>query len=140
MTHIAVHTGDAPEIEGFLAQRIYEYNAATTGYRDGESFSATRQDESGVIEAGICGYTWGGCCFITHLWVSESLRGRGIGTELLGAAERHAHSKGCSLALLASHSFQAPAFYIRRGYEPAGRIENHPPGYANIFFVKRLNA
>jgi len=140
MTRITLRTGDALEVENFLAQRIHEYNATTTGYHDGESFCATQRDESGVIDAGISGYTWGGCCYVTYLWVAERLRGRGIGTELLCAVEHHALAKGCCLALLASHSFQAPAFYVRRGYEPVAQIENHPVGHANIFYVKRLDA
>jgi hypothetical protein len=56
MATITVRTGDAPDLESFLAQRIYEYNAAATGYHDRESFSAVQQDELGSIEAGIYGF------------------------------------------------------------------------------------
>ena len=83
MTTIAIRTGDAPELEAFLAQRIYEYNAAATGYHDGESFTASYQSESANIEAGTSGFTWGGCCYISYLWVSEALRGRGSAVNYL---------------------------------------------------------
>ncbi len=53
---ITVSIGDAPEFEWLLAQRIYEYNAAATGYRDGESFIASYENEAGTIEAGASGY------------------------------------------------------------------------------------
>jgi GNAT superfamily N-acetyltransferase len=138
-TTIAVRTGDAPEFEAFLAQRIYEYNAAASGYDDGESFTAAYQSESGNVEAGTCGYTWGGCCYISYLWVSQACRGRGIGSELLSAVEGHAREKRCRLILLSSHSFQAPEFYARRGYEQVARIHDHPVGHANIFYAKRLD-
>ncbi len=135
---IAVRTGDAPELVAFLAERIYEYNAATTGYHDGESFTAIQPGESGNPEAGASGYTWGGCCYVTYLWVSEPHRGRGLGSELLSAIERHAQEKHCKLVLLSSHSFQAPGFYAARGYEQVARVNDHPVGHASIFFVKRL--
>jgi hypothetical protein len=36
MATITIRTGDAPDLESFLAQPIYEYNAAATGYHDGD--------------------------------------------------------------------------------------------------------
>ena len=140
MATITVRTGDAPDLESFLAQRIYEYNAAATGYHDGESFSAVHQNESGSIEAGVYGFTWGGCCFVSYLWVAEALRRRGMGSELLRAVEGHAREKRCRLILLSSHSFQAPDFYARRGYEKVARIRDYPVGYDDIVLVKRLDA
>ena len=139
MSTIAVCTGAAPELEAFLAERIYEYNASATGYHDAESFTAVCQSEAGSIEAGTCGYTWGGCCYISYLWVSQALRGRGMGSELLSAVERHAREKRCRLVLLSSHSFQAPEFYAQRGYEQVARIADHPLGHANVFYAKRLH-
>jgi GNAT superfamily N-acetyltransferase len=137
---MTLRTGDAPELEALLAQRIYEYNAAATGCHDAESFSAARTNEAGDVEAGVCGYTWGGCCYVAYLWVAEALRGKGIGTELLDAVERHARERRCSLVLLSSHSFQAPGFYARKEYRQVARVEDHPVGHANIFFAKRLPA
>lgn len=139
MASIAVHVGDAPELEAFLARRIYEHNAAATGYSDAESFTAVRRDRSGTVEAGICGYTWGGCCFVSGLWVSKPLRSNGLGTELLNVVERHAREKRCSLVLLSSHSFQAPEFYARRGYKQVARVDDYPVGHSDIFYAKRLD-
>jgi GNAT superfamily N-acetyltransferase len=139
MSPIAVRTGDDPEFEAFLAQRVYEYNAAATGYHDGESFTAAYQGDSGNVEAGSCGYTWGGCCYVSYLWVSEAFRARGLGSQILRAVEEHARGKRCRLVLLSSHSFQAPEFYARRGYEQVARVLDHPVGHENIFYAKRLD-
>ena len=135
---IVLRVGEAPEIQAFLAERIYEYNSKATGYFDGESFSGTQQDESGRIRAGIYGYTWGGCCYVSYLWVHESERGHGLGTALLAAAEEHAKMKGCNVVILATHSFQAPAFYERLGYEQQAVVQDHPVGHASVVFAKRL--
>lgn len=136
---ITLSAGEAPEIEAFLADRIYEFNAKATGYFDGESFSGTQRDELGVIRAGICGYTWGGCCYISYLWVDESQRGRGLGTALLDAAEKHAKTKGCTVALVATHSFQAPGFYDRMGYTQQTVVQDHPVGHASMIFAKLMH-
>lgn len=134
--HMDVH--EAAEIDAFLAERVYEYNARATGYVDGKSFSAVQRDRFGAIKAGISGYTWGGCCYISYLWVDEVERGRGLGTRLIKATEEYAMSVGCRRMLLATHSFQAPGFYERLGYNKQAVIRDHPSGYANIFFGKAL--
>jgi GNAT superfamily N-acetyltransferase len=136
---IALSVGEAPEIEAFLAGRIYEFNAKATGYFDGESFSGTLRDDLGVIRAGVCGYTWGGCCYISYLWVEESRRGGGLGTALLNAAEKHAKTKGCQMVVLATHTFQAPGFYERMGYKQQAVVRDHPVGHASVVFKKHLH-
>jgi N-acetylglutamate synthase-like GNAT family acetyltransferase len=137
---ITVRTGDAPQIETFLADRIYEYNATATGHDDGESFTAIRENSAGDIEAGVSGYTWCGCCYVSYLWVAENLRGRGIGGELMQAVEHHARAKACRVLFVATHSFQAPQFYTRMGFEQVASIADHPVGYSSLFFAKRLDA
>lgn len=135
-----VRTGDAPQIEAFLAERIYEFNAAATGHDDGESFNAIRQSSSGDIEAGISGHTWCACCYIAYLWVAEHVRGQGIGSELLQAVEQHARAKACRIMFVSTHSFQAPEFYLKHGFERIASLDDHPVGYSSIFFAKRLAA
>jgi ribosomal protein S18 acetylase RimI-like enzyme len=136
---IVLSVGEAPEIEAFLADRIYEFNAKVTGYFDGESFSGTQRDELGVIRAGVCGYTWGGCCYISYLWVDESQRRCGLGTALLNTAEKHAKTKGCKVVLVATHTFQAPGFYERKGYKQQAVVQNHPVGHESVVFAKLLH-
>jgi len=137
---ITLRVGEAPDVEAFLAERIYEFNSRATGYSDAESFSGTHEDESGVVRAGISGYTWGGCGYVSYLWVDERERGRGLGTALLLTAERHARAKGCVVMFLSSHSFQAPGFYERMGYERKAVVHDHPVGHSSVFLEKRLDA
>ena len=139
-TPVPISVGEAPDVEALLAKRIYEFNSKATGYFDGEFFSATRRDESNTIQAGIYGYTWGGCCYISYLWVDEPHRGHGIGAALLAAAEEHAGTKGCALVLLATHSFQSPAFYEHMGYKQQAIVHDHPVGHANLVFAKAIAA
>jgi ribosomal protein S18 acetylase RimI-like enzyme len=126
------------EIEAYLADKIYEFNADATGYFDGEEFAATVRDASGCIIAGVSGHTWGHCCTISQLWVHESARNQGVGKCLLRAAETHAQSNNCIKIVLSSHSFQAPDFYDRLGYVEEARIAGNPRGHFDIHFGKYL--
>ena len=93
--------------------------------------------EHETIVAGLAGETYSGWLFIRYLWVSETLRGRGIGRELMEAAEARALERGCHSAWVDTFSFQAPGFYRRLGYETFGELD-YPPGHKRIFFQKRL--
>jgi hypothetical protein len=39
-----------------------------------------------------------------------------------------------------THSFQAPAFYERLGYDRKYDIEDRPLGHSNIVYARRLDA
>ncbi len=126
------------QLDAFLVEHIYEFNAEATGYFDARLLGASLRDDAGEIIAGCSGHTWGGCCQISNLWVSQSSRGHGLGRELLHTVEAEAVRRGCRQVVLLSHSFQAPAFYERLGYERKCVIEGLPKGHTDIVLVKAL--
>jgi GNAT superfamily N-acetyltransferase len=129
-----------PEDMAYLGDRLYEFNVGATSIHDGVLLGIFVRDDAGVITAGLHGHTWGGTCEVSRLWVSEHLRSRGIGSELMAAAEAEARRRGCSQMFLSTHSFQAPAFYTRLGFSEIGRISDYPAGHDQIFLCKRLVA
>jgi GNAT superfamily N-acetyltransferase len=122
----------------FLVDRIYEFNTKATGYFDGRLLAGCIRNDSGEIIAGFDGYTWGGSCELTHVWVHEQHRGQGLGALLLRTAEAEAAARGCIQVVLATHSFQAPGFYERMDYERKYTIEGRPQGHSDIIFVKQV--
>jgi lactoylglutathione lyase len=129
---------ECQELGTFLADRLFEFNAAATGYRDGLLLGGSVRDDAGHIVAGFQGHTWGGCCDLSVVWVDARYRGRGLGTSLLRSAEASAVARGCQVIVLTTHSFQAPGFYERLGYEQRYSIEDRPVGHADLIYVKLL--
>lgn len=128
----------APEAVAYVEDRLNEFNFATTGITDGRELAIFARAPGGTIVAGLCGHTWGGTCKVRLLWVDEPLRRGGLGSRLLEAAEEEARRRGCTQIVLSTHSFQAPEFYRRRGFEEVGRNPDHPRGHANLFLLKCL--
>lgn len=129
---------ECDELGSFLTDRIYEFNSKATGYYDGLLIGGSIRNDAGEVIAGFNGHTWGGCCELANVWVHESCRGLGLGALLLRAAETEAIARGCARIVLATHSFQAPGFYERLGYERKYAIEGLPKGHADIIYVKEI--
>ena len=121
-----------------LDKEINAFNAATTGYTDGGLLCIAVHGDSGSLRAGLFGWTWGGCGYIDLLWVRSDQRGYGLGTQLLATAEEEIARRGCDQVALSTHSFQAPGFYARFGYQECGRTPAYPHGHDHIHLIKRL--
>ncbi len=130
-------TEDLPTIEtspgradvDFLEDQINAFNVVATGIDDGMVLSAFVRAPDGRILAGLYGWTWGGTCEVRYLWVEAELPGHGYGSRLMQAAEAEAARRGCGQVVLDTHSFQAPGFYEKRGYEVLGAAEGYPKGH-----------
>lgn len=140
MSDVQIRSGERPELDALLGKGLYEFNSSTTGIYDGELFNASVENDDGETIAGISGHTWGGCCEVSRLWVHESMRGRGLGTRLMLAAEKEAIRRGCRQIVLSTHSFQAPVFYEALGFKRVGAIPNYPKGYEQYLYLKELSA
>ena len=127
------------ELDATLVERIYEFNSEATGYTDGKLLGGCVRADSGELIAGFSGHTWGGVCVVTHLWVDRHYRRRGIGQAVLQSAEAEARRRNCAHLILATHSFQAPRFYERLGYQRICTIEDWPVAHSNTFYRKPIH-
>ena len=117
---------------------LYQHGVAQTGCDDGDDLAIMLRDEDGDLRAGLYGHTWSGWLEVRDLWVREDARRQGIGSRLLGAAETEARTRGCHTAILETHSFQAPEFYRRHGYEVYAEHVGYPAGHSKLYLKKRL--
>ena len=103
--------------------RLVAFNIAATGYDDYRSLSCFLRSDEGELDAGIDGFSWGGYSMVEWLWVTASIRGQGCGTRLIRAFEAESQKRGCRTIRVNTHTFQAPEFYRRLGYEEIGYAE-----------------
>jgi GNAT superfamily N-acetyltransferase len=96
--------------------------------------------DSGGILGGLWGETNFAHLHVDLLFVPETLRGSGLGRQMLLQAEQEAKARGCRGVWLDTYSFQARGFYERLGYTVFGILNEYPPGQSRIFLHKALIA
>lgn len=133
--HVENHP-DPRDIE-VLEAHIRREASAAMGLGDGVDLAIFVR-VAGRVVAGISGWTWGDSCELQNLWVDPSLRGRGLATRLIAAAEAEAATRGCSQTVHFTYDFQARPLYERNGYELVGRVEDFPSGTDVLWYRKHL--
>ena len=98
------------------------------------------RDDNGMVAGGLWGHTVFAWLHVQMLVVPEKLRGLGIGSALMAAAEAAARERGCLGVYVDTFSFQAVPFYRKLGFTPFGVLDDFPPGHHRVFFRKRLIA
>lgn len=96
------------------------------------------EESNGQKAAGLTGEIFGNWLCIEYLWVSEELRGQGIGSHLLKAAEKEAVSRGAKYAFVDTFSFQAPDFYTKHGYMEVFKLFDYPYTSSRYYYIKQL--
>ena len=119
-------------VRGLLA-----FNEAWIGPSNEQPVRFVARDELGLV-GGLLGHTRWKWLYVAKLWVDERGRGKGIGTQLLAAAEELARTRGCTDASLDTFEYQARPFYEKLGYELFSTLDGYPPGYRQFYLRKRL--
>ena len=128
---------DCPdEVREQIVRSLVAYNDANASPQDYRDLVVVSR-LGGEVVGGLIGFTHWNWLFIKQLWVSESVRGRGVGTELMQAAEQEAVARACLHAHLDTFGFQALPFYQGLGYSVFGQLEDYPVGHTRYFLQKR---
>jgi len=120
-----------------VLEPLIAFNDTKTGDSGYRPIAIAIEDDHGHAIGGLSGSTAYGWLFVELLAVPESLRGQGVGTELMRRAEAEAVARGCHSAWLDTFEFQARGFYERLGYSCFGELKNYPVG-SRFFMSKRL--
>jgi GNAT superfamily N-acetyltransferase len=98
------------------------------------------RDDAGAVTGGLWAVSLFGWMHVEMLLVPEPMRGQGVGSALMALAETEARRRGCMGMYVDTFSFQARSFYEKMGFSQFGVLDDCPPGYARLFFQKRLVA
>lgn len=100
-----------------LGTGIMEYAVQKKGHRPIEFYAFFIRDENNVIHGGCSCCNLYGCLYVDQLWLEQSLRGKGYGTQLMLAAEKLGKERGCTFAGVNTMDWEALGFYRKLGYE-----------------------
>ena len=122
-----------------IGKGLNHFNDQHVGYGDRQPLAVlVRDPQSGDVVGGASGRTSLGLLFLDLFHLPETLRGMGIGTEVLRRFEEEGRRRGCRSAVVYTISFQAPQFYERNGWVRFGEVPCDPPGTSRIFLCKTL--
>jgi GNAT superfamily N-acetyltransferase len=139
---IVLTDAPTPQMRKAIVEPLVEFNHIRIGkpetYRP--LVILLSHPESDEIVGGLYGSTSFSYLWVDLLFVPESVRGTGVGRELMTQAEAEAVRRGCHAASLDTFSFQARGFYERLGYSVFGILDDCPPGHSRFYLTKRLGA
>lgn len=126
----------------YIDQSLVAYNHSCESFSQKEAFipiNRCLKNEKGEIIAGILAtlVCWH-VLYVDALWVDSRYRRQGYGSQLLSEVEQVAKALGGYLVHLSTFDFQAKAFYLMRGYEIFGVLEDCPRGHLEYFLKKKL--
>jgi GNAT superfamily N-acetyltransferase len=90
------------------------------------------------LVAGLIGKVFWNWLYADLVWVDEEIRRRGVGTQVMKAAENRALELKLTGIYLWTATWQAPTFYSKLGYTQFVEFTNFPPGHNRLGFLKYL--
>jgi len=120
-----------------IKSQIVEYNKIFMS-PDFRELGVYARSDNGELLACLIGKTAWGYLELSFLWVSEKMRGCGIGSQLLQAAEDEGIKRGCKYSLIDTFSFQIKGFYIKHGYSIFGEIDDYYDGHTRYYLRKDI--
>lgn len=112
--NIVHHISDSDREELLVGLR--RYNAQFIDFSKSGQMGIYCRDETGAMTGGLIADRKGLWLCIDYLWVSERVRGSGLGSRLVSLAEQESVRSGCLHSLVDTFSFQALPFYEKQGY------------------------
>jgi len=128
-----------PEEVDCIYKGLDEYNGKIIPELEKHCFALFIRNESGEVVGGLTGAIFTTSIQIKLLWLSETLRGKGIGSLLMAKVEMEARNRNISNIAVDTYTFQAPKFYEALGFLEVGRYKDYlVKGVDKIFYQNLL--
>lgn len=122
----------------YLDKQIADFNWSNWEVQERKPLAVQIKNEHGEVIAGAAGRTFGNWLQLSTLWVSEELRGKAMGSQILKSFEDAGKKRGCTTCLLDTLNFQAMPFYKKHGYKTQWVQQNYPKTGCKYFMTKTL--
>lgn len=136
--NLTLQISPAPEDIQAIEQGLLNYNRQFVEVEGYQRLAIILRDENQTLVGGLLGDVYWNWLHISVLWLDESVRRQGYGSQMLKMAEEEAVRLGCHSINLDTMSFQALAFYQKHGYTLFGELEDHPVGHTRHYLKKKL--
>jgi GNAT superfamily N-acetyltransferase len=137
-TEISLTDAPDPLLQETILQGLTAFNADKFGPGNFRRLAIAVKNSDNKVIGGLWGHTSWEWLFVEYLFVPESMRRRGLGSELLRRAETEAMSRGCRGAHLETLNVEARCLYERLGYAVFGALPDNPTGNTRFFLQKSL--
>ena len=111
--------------------------AAVPGLTSHKIVAAIRGDD-GALHGGVIGRLAGDSVYMEVVWNDDSVRGTGLGRDMMRLVEDRARELGAREAWLYTMSFQAKPFYEKLGYQQFAELPWLNGQHARHFMRKDL--
>lgn len=105
-----------PQDEQVLFDGISDDAVKKKGMERIKPFRIYIKDSDQSVLGGASGVTYYGCLYVDMLWVEESIRRHGFGTQIMEEAEKIGRERHCSFVTLNTMDWEALPFYQKLGY------------------------
>lgn len=121
-----------------IDNNLLKYNLEHIEEKERKDLGIFFENAAGEMQAGLLAETRGKWLLISTLWVNDSLRGKGVGKDLLLKAEAVAKERGVCHVFLDTFDFQAPGFYTKMGYREVLTLHEYPVTGKRHYYIKDI--
>jgi ribosomal protein S18 acetylase RimI-like enzyme len=123
--------------ESVVSSGVFDHGRHLASGGNAQALACFLRNDGNVVAGGL-GRTEYRRLFITSLWVTESLRSQGIGSEIVSRMEQEAIARDCQDALIETLLEQNVRLYERLGYRSMARIPQYVGDFTRYVMLKSL--
>lgn len=135
---LALEKDENDEVLKALMAGMKAFNNAAVPDINSHKIVAAIRDDAGKVIGGVIGRLAGDSVYMEVVYNDDSVRGTGMGRELMLLAEQEAKTLGAREAWLYTMSFQAKPFYEKLGYRQFAELNWIGETYKRHFMRKDL--